>query len=753
MAFDGTIQELTVNMQGGLLQNPKIEAQQNDTASRKVKIHLKTFGNVDYIIPYGATAVLCVSKTDGTVVYDDCEIVDGSTVVITLSSQTVAAAGANKAQVYICANDGDIKSQAFIVNVPSAVYRDDAIKSSNEFGILQNLIEEVKDAGTIGVIGKLTELINIADEGESESTLKTEKLSGFDVTFTAEEVCYGTHKSGIADFLDKRSICTRGFIKPFVASITINSEGFRIAVVVYDKGTYVRTDSWYTNGQSYVFNHDKYQYKLYIQNTDNSYIKDYDGARKSITLKVLTPDILYAYNALEAKQNVELERMSKMLDSVMRRDYDISHANAPEPSNLITYVGNNQIVHPKVLYFPNKFARHRFWMAYNPYPWADGNYENPCVAYSDDGYEWTNIPANPLDDLSNHGGIGVNTDVHLVYVETKKQLEVWWRYVDKGSSAEIKTETLFRRTSTDGLKWTDTEVVLVNSTGVTVQYLSPCIIHDGSKYKMWVVNDAEGTIKYYEGMEDEESQTIALNDGDMHSGKALANGTIEETDGYMYTEKIVLGASKTFSVTGINKNGVNYHIPIRHLVAYDAEGKRLSEHSTNSEIAGGTVSSMSRPIVMDEAVDSVVITIYKPSNYTNKVITLEKSDETNKLSFVRNIPLTFPGDIGYKVWHIDVIEDNGKTVILPMCKGNKHLTQFSQTWSLFLATSDDNVTFTDPKLVLEGNPYGWDKQIYRSSIVNVRGEYRIYYTAQNEVQKHGLGICTSNTLTNFVGKR
>lgn len=60
MAFDGTIQELTVNMHGGLLQNPKIEVQQNDTASRKIKIHLKTFDNADYIIPYGATAVLCV---------------------------------------------------------------------------------------------------------------------------------------------------------------------------------------------------------------------------------------------------------------------------------------------------------------------------------------------------------------------------------------------------------------------------------------------------------------------------------------------------------------------------------------------------------------------------------------------------------------------------------------------------------------------------------------------------------------------
>lgn len=51
-----------------------------------------------------------------------------------------------------------------------------------------------------------------------------------------------------------------------------------------------------------------------------------------------------------------------------------------------------------------------------------------------------------------------------------------------------------------------------------------------------------------------------------------------------------------------------------------------------------------------------------------------------------------------------------------------------------------------------GNPYGWDTQLYRSSIVNVDGEYRIYYSAQNEVQQYGLGVCTSDKLLNFVGR-
>jgi hypothetical protein len=250
-------------------------------------------------------------------------------------------------------------------------------------------------------------------------------------------------------------------------------------------------------------------------------------------------------------------------------------------------------------------------------------------------------------------------------------------------------------------------------------------------------------------------ETIVLNDDDLISGAFLLNGNIEASDNYRHTDKIKLSASKTFSLTGKNINGVPYHIPIRRIVAFDADGNRLTDYSINTNTEGGSISSMPlRPIVMDESVDSVILTLYRPWQYTDKTITLEGTDGgTSELSFVRDIPLTFPDDgVGHRLWHIDVIEDNGKTVMLPMCRARDSSVATEQTWSLFLCTSEDNITFTNPTQVLVGNPYGWDKQIYRSTIVNVDGEYRIYYTAQNEIQQHGLGVCTSRTLSNFVGK-
>lgn len=142
MAFEGTLQDFTVNMHGPELEHTCIEVQQGDTASRRVRIHLKDFGGADFKIPYGATAVFCINKSDGRKVYDACEIEDESTVIVTLSNQAIACAGRQKAQIYLSKDGWDIKTQTFTVNVPRAVYTDDAVKSSDEFGILSELIAE-----------------------------------------------------------------------------------------------------------------------------------------------------------------------------------------------------------------------------------------------------------------------------------------------------------------------------------------------------------------------------------------------------------------------------------------------------------------------------------------------------------------------------------------------------------------------------------------------------------------------------------
>lgn len=310
-------------------------------------------------------------------------------------------------------------------------------------------------------------------------------------------------------------------------------------------------------------------------------------------------------------------------------DYNLAFANAFAPIGLKGYTGNNQNVHPKVLYFSSGFGGHKYWMAYTPYPYSIDGYENPCIAYSDDGYTFRNIAGNPLDDPN---GNGYNSDTHLVYRSDTNTLECWYRYV--GATTQTpREETIYRQTTTDGVTWTAKELVYSNTSGDYANFLSPSIIVENNKYCMWVVRNSNG-IDYWEApLSDVTSWT-----------------------------KI-----RTFNVTT-----------------------------------------------------------------TDKGITV-------------------------KPWHIDVIKDGTKYVILMMCRNGTSVT--NNACSLFVITSTDNITYTSPIKVVEGQD-GWDKFMYRSSIVKVGDTYRIYYSAGTggttsiySNSTWGIGITESNTLTGgYIGR-
>ena len=129
MAFNGTIQEITLNMYGDAKDDKYDEVQQGDSASRVIRFKLKGFKNEDYAVPYGAGVALCIKKSDGKYVLCTGTAETENTVLVTLTSQACACAGKQPAQLYIYTQDGDIKSQSFYIKIPEATYKDDAIRS------------------------------------------------------------------------------------------------------------------------------------------------------------------------------------------------------------------------------------------------------------------------------------------------------------------------------------------------------------------------------------------------------------------------------------------------------------------------------------------------------------------------------------------------------------------------------------------------------------------------------------------------
>ncbi|MCM8712139.1 cell wall-binding repeat-containing protein [Clostridium sp. SYSU_GA19001] len=158
-------------------------------------------------------------------------------------------------------------------------------------------------------------------------------------------------------------------------------------------------------------------------------------------------------------------------------------ANAKTYLNIPTYDGSNQSVHPKVLYFPEKFSGWNYWMCYTPYPRGNDLFENPSIVCSNDGINWV-VPKglkNPLVVPPVVKG-EYFSDPHLVYNSDNKQLELWYRFTFHNIQDKI-----FRIFLNNGIEWSDPQ--LVTTFDGDKRGYSPTIIYDNKRYKMWYVNE------------------------------------------------------------------------------------------------------------------------------------------------------------------------------------------------------------------------------------------------------------------------
>lgn len=168
-----------------------------------------------------------------------------------------------------------------------------------------------------------------------------------------------------------------------------------------------------------------------------------------------------------------------------------------------TYDGSNQLTHPKVLYFDKGWNGYKYWMAMTPYPNGNDTYENPSIVVSNDGDRWT-VPEgliNPVSGIPTGSKKGEHySDPHLVM--HGNTMELWYRYNpalhEKGKTgrADNKTNICYRKTSEDGIHWSDAEIVLQRADGL----LSPCIDYEDGIYKIWYTS-YKGKL-YYSQSED-----------------------------------------------------------------------------------------------------------------------------------------------------------------------------------------------------------------------------------------------------------
>lgn len=179
------------------------------------------------------------------------------------------------------------------------------------------------------------------------------------------------------------------------------------------------------------------------------------------------------------ENKLETELQNKINISDLER---FENALPKVPLKIETYdAGANEPYHPSVIKFDTAWNGYKYWMAYTPFP-NEAN-ENPCICASNDLIKWETPDGltNPLDKPHDYdtGATGYWSDTHLVYNSSTNTLECWYRGVGASASEE---NNICRKTSTDGITWGEREVLFTFTGG---SYVSPSIIYDKNKYKIW----------------------------------------------------------------------------------------------------------------------------------------------------------------------------------------------------------------------------------------------------------------------------
>lgn len=153
--------------------------------------------------------------------------------------------------------------------------------------------------------------------------------------------------------------------------------------------------------------------------------------------------------------------------------------NAKAPLQINTYDKSDQMNHPDVIYEPDGWNGFKYWMVFTPYPYGNSKHENPSIRVSNDGIHWEK-PAEQLPDpvipppLDCHYG-GFNSDPDIVLVG--KTMYLFYR-----STTEDRVTTVYFKTSTDGVEWSDPHV-----TNLPTTTTSPAMYYDGSLFHCWFV--------------------------------------------------------------------------------------------------------------------------------------------------------------------------------------------------------------------------------------------------------------------------
>jgi len=154
-------------------------------------------------------------------------------------------------------------------------------------------------------------------------------------------------------------------------------------------------------------------------------------------------------------------------------------------ANLNPYAAiNGYILHPSVVYIPEKFNGYKYWCAYTPMTNNQSMYENPCIVASSDGDNYV-TPAGLTNPIFPYpGGTAFNSDTHLILSPDRKSLILLYRTFAEGSPARHRLKI---STSTDGITWSPPTEIWSELQSANLDLASPSLWWDQITSKWYII--------------------------------------------------------------------------------------------------------------------------------------------------------------------------------------------------------------------------------------------------------------------------
>ncbi|MDA1690229.1 MULTISPECIES: BppU family phage baseplate upper protein [Bacillus] len=134
--------EITVDLMN-VMSKKEFSFFQGDENSAKLILNLTKFGE-ELDLSQAKSVRATFKKPDGTTVFqDDCQPINAmkGKYQIVLKTQTLAVAGYVNGQIHITEEDRKLDTELFGFTVKKSLSSDEAVESTNEFGIIQKVIE------------------------------------------------------------------------------------------------------------------------------------------------------------------------------------------------------------------------------------------------------------------------------------------------------------------------------------------------------------------------------------------------------------------------------------------------------------------------------------------------------------------------------------------------------------------------------------------------------------------------------------